>query len=257
MDWIAAFAAVKPYVFRIQTKGGSGTGFLFGYTTNRALAFIATAGHVVDNADDWREPLRLTHEATGTSVYLPVDQRVIFRDDKRDTASISVGMYVPEGSLLREVLPAAPLAMMDADKFAKIGEGLAWVGYPAVAPRHLCFFRGHVSAFMLERDCYLVDGVAINGVSGGPVFAERNGVPTLLGSVSAYLPNRNSGDALPGLVMAQDLTPLHETLKTMRSIEEAQAKRAAEEKAKAATPSEPPTQPSTPPPATPGTPTPA
>jgi Trypsin-like peptidase domain len=237
MEWVKPFELVKPYVFRVETKGGSGTGFLYAYTTNRELAFIATAEHVVQEADAWKEPLRLTHEATGTSVYLAVPERVIFSDSDRDTASISVGLHVGEGTSLRQVLPKEPLTMMPADKFAKVGQDVAWVGYPSVAPRHLCLFRGCVSAFMLKRDCYLIDGVAINGVSGGPVFAATgDGVPTLLGSVSAYLPNRNRGDALPGLLEAQDLTPLHTQLRTIRSMEEAQQKRAAEQKNESAPP---------------------
>jgi hypothetical protein len=47
---------------------------------------------------------------------------------------------------------------------------------------------------------YLIDGVAINGVGGGPVFAAlKNDQPQLLGTISAYMPNRMRGDALPGL----------------------------------------------------------
>ena len=52
------------------------------------------------------------------------------------------------------------------------------------------------------------------------MFAEHMGVPEILGSVSSYLPNRNYGDALPGLLQAQDVTSLHETLKQIRSLDE-------------------------------------
>jgi hypothetical protein len=46
---------------------------------------------------------------------------------------------------------------------------------------------------------YLVDGVAINGVSGGPVFDDRC---HLAGLVSAYLPNRVAPNTtLPGGVL--------------------------------------------------------
>lgn len=48
MSWEQAYATVKPYVFRIQTPDGSGTGFLFGFNKNRTVFGIATAAHVID-----------------------------------------------------------------------------------------------------------------------------------------------------------------------------------------------------------------
>ena len=60
-------------------------------------------------------------------------------------------------------------------------------GYPAIEPYTLCFFAGTVSARLENRNAYLVDGVAINGVSGGPVFhCVDSDQVQIIGCVSAY-----------------------------------------------------------------------
>jgi hypothetical protein len=81
-----------------------------------------------------------------------------------------------------------------------------------------------VSAWVQEMSAYFVDGVAINGVSGGPAFASY-GDDTLeiIGVVSAYIPNRVTGETLPGLGIIRDVYQFHELLKRIRSFEEAKA----------------------------------
>jgi len=79
----------------------------------------------------------------------------------------------------------------------------------------------------------LIDGVAINGVSGGPVVysTEADGV-SIVGVMSAYHVNRIRGDALPGLSIAQDVSHFHSIIKHMKSIDEARKKKEEDEKAK-------------------------
>jgi hypothetical protein len=89
-----------------------------------------------------------------------------------------------------------------------------------------------VSAFLDGEDCYLIDGVAINGVSGGPVFAAFDEkTPEIVGTISAYLPNRTGSGTLPGLLRAQDIAPFQETLKTIKSLDEARKKEVEDAKA--------------------------
>ena len=70
---------------------------------------------------------------------------------------------------------------------------------------------------------YLVDGVAINGVSGGPAF--RLGVKSaeLMGVASAYIPNRATGDVLPGVAVVRDVQEFHEFADRFRSMGEAKS----------------------------------
>jgi hypothetical protein len=88
----------------------------------------------------------------------------------------------------------------------------------------LCFFTGSISAFLRSEDCYLIDGVAINGVSGGPVFADDKELPEIIGTVSAYMPNRVGDATLPGLLRAQDISAYQETISRIRTLDEAREK---------------------------------
>ncbi|MBL0211354.1 MAG: trypsin-like peptidase domain-containing protein [Holophagaceae bacterium] len=215
MHWHEAYEKVLPHILRIETPDGAGTGFLFGYNADRSLAAIATAAHVVDRAHAWKQPIKIIHHTSGQEVFLQGHERVVFLDRKRDSASI----LVPTGTL---PLPESPLPLMDVKQIKKVGVVLAWVGFPSVAYPELCFFTGSVSAFLFNDDCYLIDGVAINGVSGGPVFDALTGnQPELVGSISAYISNRVGGASLPGLLRAQDITSFHEALQTVRSLDEA------------------------------------
>ena len=102
--------------------------------------------------------------------------------------------------------PEDAIEQVPLDSSVKPGVEVGWVGYPYLAPG-LCFFSGHISAHQEGR--YFIDGVAIEGVSGGPAFFYRSAEPEgirILGSVTAYNPNRLKGEALPGLMVADDCT---------------------------------------------------
>jgi hypothetical protein len=89
----------------------------------------------------------------------------------------------------------------------------------------LCFFSGKISSFLQDEECYLIDGVAINGVSGGAVFSKlADSTPEIIGVVSAYLPSRRPTDTLPGLLRAQDVTSFYEHIQRIQSFDEAKEK---------------------------------
>ena len=89
-----------------------------------------------------------------------------------------------------------------------------------MARTELCFFSGRISAWLEQEQSYLVDGVAINGVSGGPAFqVDEDGRPVLLGVVSAYLPNKSLGGTLPGLSVVQHIGHLEKWVTSLRSLE--------------------------------------
>lgn len=227
MNWTECYKKVLPYVFLIETPDGSGSGVFFAYNRRKTIIAIATAAHVIEHAEDWKQPIKILQHTSGKSRFLTDDDRMILLDRRRDSASI---ILMNAGF----DLPADPLPMIAADKFKQVGTEVGWVGYPGIARPHLCFFTGPISSFIYGEDSYLIDGVAIHGVSGGPVFAclvDNN--PQLLGTVSAYMPNRIRGDALPGLLRSQDVTAFHETIKTMTSLDDAREKKE-QEKAKQA-----------------------
>lgn len=225
MNWSKCVELVCPYIVSIQTPQGAGTGFLFTYNKDRTVAGVATAAHVVDYADDWRQPIKLVHCTTQKELFLADGHRVIFLDRSRDSASIMLFGDFHIG------FPMEELPLIDAKKNLRIGVEVGWLGFPSVAASTLSFFSGRISAVLKDHNSYLIDGVAINGVSGGPVFYVPTGgsSPKIIGTVTRYMPNRIYGDTLPGLMRVQDVTSFHETIDTVRNVDQAREEKIKQE----------------------------
>lgn len=220
MDWHQAIEAVAPYVVRISTPGCSGTGWLVSRSEIGPVCGIATAAHVVQHADAWDEPIRIDHPVSGTSIMLKADERVVLLESDLDTAAVVCDAATID-------FPAELLNLIEIDNSYKAGVSIGWLGFPAVAPSIMCFFSGCVSAVLAEEGSYLVDGVAINGVSGGPAFVADESGLDVFGVVSAYIPNRSTGDVLPGLAVVRHVSQFHELIDQMHSLDEARQKEAA------------------------------
>ena len=226
LEWHVAIDTMKPHIVRIATPSGSGTGFLLARGIQSDLCILATAAHVVSHPHERQQPIHVFHETSGDSIFLKEEQRAITIDEDIDTASI----ILPKTALR---LPEETLRLTPEGHFLKTGNEIGWMGYPSVSPDTLCFFSGRISAYLEPQKAYLVDGVVINGVSGGPVFSlDRDGKITIIGVISAYIPNRATGEMLPGVGYVSDVVQLHSTLKFLISFED--AKRA--EKAQAGAP---------------------
>ena len=70
---------------------------------------------------------------------------------------------------------------------------------------------------------YFIDGAAINGVSGGPVVYKDGGKIHIVGSISAYIPNRATGEPLPGLSVAHQVTLLHAAKQRIKDFDDQQS----------------------------------
>ena len=235
MGWASQFKAIRPYIFSIETPEGSGTAFLFSYNQAKNVVGIATAAHVVERADDWKLPIKIVHYETKEELFISDDERVIFLDLDRDSASIMIFKKFNIN------IPKVTLPLMDVNKVLNIGVEVGWVGFPSIAHPNLCFFTGLISARLEHYHSYLIDGVAINGVSGGPVFytpvrssqrskptpvrSSQRSKPKIIGVVTGYMPNRVRGETLPGLLRVQDVTSFHDIIKTIKSIDEAKKER--------------------------------
>jgi hypothetical protein len=218
--WSNAIEIIQPHVVRISTPRGSGTGFMISNGKHYTICGIATAAHVVDLADYWEEPIRIDHVTSGKSVVVRRDQRAVLLDKPRDTAAV----LFARGDL---PLPSDPLPLAPKDKYVRVGNEIGWLGFPAIPAANLCFFTGNVSAWLGAQCAYLVDGVAINGVSGGPAFhvlvEEEKVKVVVMGVVSAYVPNRATGEVLPGLSVVRDVTQFHELAPTFASLDQARS----------------------------------
>ena len=223
MDWEKTVAKVSPYIVKIETPSGSGTGCLCFHWEATKWCGIATAAHVIEDADDWQQPIKIHNYSFTKHRFLKEADRFIWLDRKLDSAVI---VFEP-GEL---ALPKEVIALRPKEKPIIIGNEVGWLGFPAIEPYRLCFFSGSISARREDDSAYLIDGVAINGVSGGPVFyLEATEGVQLVGIVSAYRINRQSGEALPGLLIAQDVSHAHDVIGRIRSFDEAKRKKAEEE----------------------------
>lgn len=217
INWRKDIEIVKPYVVKIDTPSGSGTGFLFAYTENKLVCGIATAAHVVNKSHLWKELIRIKHFISGETKLLNASDRVTDLDKKLDTAVI----LFAKGKI---PFPEDTLTFISEKRALKAGNEIGWLGFPSVSPNDLCFFIGRISCWVNDSRTYLVDGVAINGVSGGPVFyISKDGIE-VIGSVSAYLPNRVR--ATPGLAMVSHVEQYQKVIKTIKNMEEAKKKEA-------------------------------
>ncbi len=223
MEWNQIVERVTPYIVKIETPQGHGTGFLCLYNEDRTFCGIATAHHVVSYADEWQEPMRIHHYPSSNTVFLQEPDRTIFLDPRTDSAVI----LIQTGQL---DLPQNPIPLLPSNASLDIGAEVGWLGFPAPVPNTLCFFSGNISARQEYRRAYLIDGVAINGVSGGPVIysTATEGVQ-IVGSISAYVASRTGGDTLIGLSIAQDVSHFHDTISRIRSIDEARQRQALEQ----------------------------
>jgi len=219
MEWDDVVQKVTPYIVKIATPDGHGTGFLLSYNDDRSWCGVATALHVVSDADSWQQPIKIHNHDFSKTAFLNAADRVIFTDYATDSAVI----FFPSSQL---ELPNDLIPLRPIDTRLNIGVDVGWLGFPAIEAWSLCFFSGTVSARRDDLKSYLIDGVAINGVSGGPVInsTATDGVQ-FVGLMTAYRANRASGGSLPGLSIAQDVSHLHGVIQHVRSIDEANRKK--------------------------------
>ena len=218
MNWTKTINQVAPFVVRIETPRVHGTGFLLPLTTHLPMHCIATARHVIEHVSKWGDPVRIYRSGEKKSfLYKPGEYLVFFANGEKDLAVL----LVPQRELLFQDNPPD---LIPRNHYLPAGFDVGWLGYPFSADFGLNFFSGRISGnlgtFGEHDHAYLVDGVAISGVSGGPliVIGEDFGA-RVAGLITAYHPNRATGEVLPGLAVAQDSSTLHDAIHTAENLE--------------------------------------
>lgn len=212
--WQATVDGVRPYVVKVSTPSGHGTGFLFAQNTRLSLWGIATAAHVIRDEHAWEQPIRIEHLESGTKLMLYADKRGIFVSPQADAAAI----VIKKGTI---PFPNTFLSLIDPTMFKRVGVEAGWLGYPGLGTMtdQLCFFSGRISCWIGGQSTYLVDGVAIHGVSGGPAFDDDG---ELFGIVTSYIYSQVQGQALPGLLSVCDVAELQRVVQDLKDLEQAQ-----------------------------------
>ena len=215
LPWHEVVDRITPITFRVYTGNTAGTAFIVSWKGNDAQqsAILATAWHVIEEAAS--KPIDVQIVSS--------DRRKIFdtRVDEMRVQQIGSSAHDTGLILLRSkkpiIAPGQLAPILDFRSMIARGTEVGWLGFPGFVEPELCFFHGHVSGFINKPPLYLIDGVAINGVSGGPVFDERC---HLTGLVSAYLPNRVSKQTtLPGLAALVPINAIHYFLQhTMNAL---------------------------------------
>jgi hypothetical protein len=215
MHWSDAVNRTLANIVKIDTPTGHGTGFLCFYNEGKTICAIATAGHVVHHADKWMEPIRVYNHDCSQSILLTAKERQVTMGNMSDSALI---LFTKDrGELFQE----DPIPLLNEEFALRVGTEVGWLGFPTLEPDTPCFFSGNISARQDHKNAYLIDGVAINGVSGGPVlYIDDEDVLKIVGTVSAYRMNRTTGETLPGLLIAQDLSLFHGVMTRVRSVDE-------------------------------------
>lgn len=200
--WAEPIKTISPYLMLIETPSAQGTGSLVPAPSGSSSFCVVTALHVIEHAHEWHEPIKLVHFPSGKEIFLESIARNVSFASGRDQAIIE---FKAEGLMK----PEANLPLFPLDQRLLEGVEIGWLGYPGVAPRTLCFFHGHISAWLESDEAYLVDGVAINGVSGGPAFVQDDdGKTVIVGLVTEYRPNMARGNPLPGVSLIRAINPL-------------------------------------------------
>ena len=129
-----AISRVERHVVRIETPRGHGTGFLCPRPESESFLAIATARHVVAEADYWQQPIRVYHAASGEVLLLHDADRVMLHGGQGLDSSLLV--IAPD----KLEFPEAPIRLVP-DKFPPpIGTDVGWVGYPQMYPGTCAFF---------------------------------------------------------------------------------------------------------------------
>lgn len=213
MEWHDAIDKVKPYLFKIKTPDGYGTGFQIFYSKETNTVGLATAYHVIEHSYQWHEPIKVVNHVKQKEQLLDYDDRYINVLSNRDLAFI-VFKYQDDDPIEEQ------LNRLPNNKRLKQGAHMGWCGFPSVSPNDLCFFTGYCSTWRDDTKSYLVDGVAINGVSGGPAIYITGNQVSICGVVTEYRPNVSGGAVLPGVCLIRDTGPFETVLKEYKKMDD-------------------------------------
>ncbi len=249
-------STIRIVVMKDGRDWSSGTGYLVGTLRQSLRGVITTAAHVLPFSDRTLQPgLQIRLEKYDTNSQL--NGTVTFSTDPHiDPDGFTANLDKAPGADV--AILVAPRIGDDGNPFIQSGDltvppvtdragpdiatRIAWSGFPGLLENpavfgrpHLCYFEGVVAAWAqhLGRHYMVVDGHAMPGVSGGPVWFYHDELKEVrvAGIVSKYAgyktperfhPALDTGDEvnqwrdrMPGFVFVQPINDLMEFVMTI------------------------------------------
>ena len=203
-DWQHHVEEITQQVVRIETQNGWGTGFVH-YARRGGTRCIATARHVVADVLEGKKPFRVWYGSTAFDFGKDTKNALFIQRNDADVDS-AVLAVIDHGL----PMPLVSLASLKERQDVRIGMEVGWLGFPGLygVSGHLCFFSGRISFVDETANHFLIDGTAVHGCSGGPVFCVTSNGARIIGALSEYIPNANMSKVgyLPGLASAVNVS---------------------------------------------------
>jgi hypothetical protein len=197
LEWCQVAEALRRQTFQVLLEDSCGTAFLVaqGIEQNSRMRHyaIATAWHVIEDLFAHHELILFRHwDSLG------------IKGETENVATARLGP--PEFDLgllfLRTaddlLKPEEMMPVRGLKTFPSLGEDLGWYGHPASLGNEPIFCRGSLACFKTDPHCYLIDGIAYPGMSGGAVADKRGWV---IGLISRWWQDAVLPD-VPGMVQA-------------------------------------------------------
>ena len=207
IEWSKAVHEMMGNLVRIETHGdGYGSGFIIPPPMNTSgNCCVLTAYHVIELAHKTGATITIRSAKHGMGIDIPSLLRHVFFIKERDQAIISFNAPKDFASL-------QTVHFLAHEYHYNPGVELGWLGFPNLkkAINVPCFLAGRISAYLPDDEAYLIDGVSIHGISGGPAFYCDEDKVVLAGIVTDYYPNEVNNQSWPGLAMFRTINPLME-----------------------------------------------
>lgn len=218
MNYEEAYKEMSNCILKIETPNCYGTGFIC--FDNESFIGIATANHVVKFAHTEQYPIKITHYNSQKSLWiLPGCYNTVNREEA-DSSFIFIGKHIINFSdiITESIIPK----FLNNEDNINIGCNACWLGFPNITPNTLCIFSGIISSKVnISGNLYIIDGVSIHGVSGGPVVVLTDNGYKVIGIVTGYQPNVvNENNVLPGLMYSRDVSHFLNVLHEINSFEQ-------------------------------------
>ena len=175
MNYYNQYEKIRPFIYKIETPHAHGTGFQVSVSERSNFMAIVTAFHVIKEVDIWELPIIISSESLDIKYKIYAQDRVIMNSNGKDAAIIIFKLPPDHSIKLAPNSALASLPYVNKNTELKIGSFVGWAGFPGIINCNKpSFFAGHISSVGtdLTGKYYMIDGNAINGVSGGPVFAD-------------------------------------------------------------------------------------